>query len=242
MKNEAILPLELRKLGLSEKEARVYLIVLKLGYSSVQNIAEKVKISRPTVYEIIKKLEKKELIVRSSEKNKKYFAAQSPDYLLGILKRQKKELEEKERELIRIIALLRSEYYLQNKGEIKKYQGKSGIDVLFDDFLSTHSKEILVLISDEKIWPIRQRNRDYQKIKRRLGKIQVKEFLPISNADNYDYIERKQINFKKMFKFKGVVIYDKVIVFTSLRDYLLIGNREIIDLVKIFFNIIWESY
>ena len=227
-------------MGLTEKEARVYLAALELGYTSVQNIAKKAQISRPTAYKIIKSLEKKELISRTEEKNKRYFAAQSPDHLLGILKMRKKELEEKEREFIRIIAVLRAKYYLDDKREIKVYQNKIGLEVLLDDFLTTHSKEIYVLAIDEKIWPEKQRDKTYQKIKKRLGKIKVKELSLAKNTSPFVYLERKHFK-QSSFRFKGIIIiYDKIIILPPLKNYLLIDNKEVIDLIKSFFLLTWK--
>ena len=217
MKEIDVLPLEMRKLGLTEKEVRVYLAALELGYTSVQEIAKKAQVSRPTAYEIIKSLEKKELITQSKEKSRRYFTAQSPDNLLGILKRQKKELEEKEREFIRIIADLRAKYYLSDKREIKVYQGKSGLEILLDDFLTTHSKKIYVLARDNKIWPMSQRKAAYQKIKKRLGRIEVKEIIG-----------------KTGFK-ETVIIYDKVIILSSQKTGLLIENKTVVNLIKSLF-------
>ncbi len=235
-----ILPLELRKLGLAEKEVRVYLAALELGYTSVQEIAQKAQISRPTAYEIIESLEKKGLITQSKEKGKRYFAAQSPDHLLGILKRQKKELEEKEREFLRVIAALRTKYYLNDKKEIKVYSGKSGLEILLDDFLTTHSKEIYVLASDNKIWPSSQRESTYQKIKKRLGKIQVKELSPVKKKSPFPYLERKSPKqISSPFK-ETVIIYDKVIILTSQKTGLLIENKVVINLIKSFFLLIWK--
>jgi len=59
---ELPIELELKKLGLKEKEVKVYLAGLELGPNSIKNIAEKVKIPRPTVYEIVKKTGRKGII------------------------------------------------------------------------------------------------------------------------------------------------------------------------------------
>ncbi len=241
MKNTATLPLELRKLGLTEKEARVYLAALELGYTSVQNIAKKAQISRPTAYGTIKGLEKKELISQTKEKGKKYFTAQSPDYLLGILKRRKKELEEREREFIRIIAVLRTKYYLNDEKGIKVYQNKTGLEVLLDDFSTTLSRKIYILTTDEKIWPSIQREKTYQKIKKRLGKIQVKELSLTKNKSSFAYLQRKLFD-QSSFRFKGtIVICDKIIILPSSKNYLLIENKAVINLIKSFFLLIWKS-
>ena len=96
MKELEILPLELRKLGLTEKEVKVYLSTLELGYASVQKIAKQIKISRPTVYKIIKSLKEKGLVSESKDEQKRYFTAESPDKFLGVIRAQTREIEEKE--------------------------------------------------------------------------------------------------------------------------------------------------
>ena len=82
--------LELRKLGLTEKEVRVYLAGLELGPSSVQKIAEMAKITRPTSYEIIKKLEQKGLFAKTTQNKKRHFSAQSPEKNFGNFESSKK--------------------------------------------------------------------------------------------------------------------------------------------------------
>ena len=106
----SLIELELRKLGLTEKEVRIYLAGLELGPTSVQNIAAEARLTRPTTYEIIKKLEQKGLFAETGRKGKRYFTAQSPENILGILRTQKREIEEKEREFIRIISVLELRY------------------------------------------------------------------------------------------------------------------------------------
>lgn len=234
------LPLELRKLGLTEKEVRVYLAALELGHTSAQIIAQKAQISRPTSYEVIKSLESKGLIAESKEKGKRYFTAQSPDHLLGIIRRQKRELDEKERELFRIIAVLRDKYYSSDQREIRTYSGKTGLEILLDDFLTTNAREICLLAADDKIWPSCQREKAYQKIKKRLGRIQIKEISNQKDKSPFPYLERKSL--RQNYPFKGILlIYDKVIVISSLKDGLLIKNKTVVDLIKSFFLTIWQS-
>jgi len=208
------LSLELRKLGLSEKEAKVYLTALELGYTSVQKIAQHAEISRPTTYEIIKSLKEKGLITKSKDKQKNYFIAESPDNLLGILRRQKKEIEEKEREFIRIISALRNKFFLDDQKEFKIYKDKKGLEILLDDLLTTSSRKIYVLVNNEKIWPKKKRQNVYQKIKKRLGKIQITE---------------KKI----LIPFQGIaIIYDKVIILPDKSSGILIDNKDLINLIK----------
>jgi sugar-specific transcriptional regulator TrmB len=166
--------LELKKLGLKEKEIKVYLAGLELGPNSIKNIAEKVKIPRPTVYEIIKRLEEKELFVETKKRKKRLFVAQSPSQILRILRIKKREIEEKEREFARIVAILEAKYS-REKEKIRIFRGKEGKKAIIEIISLSPASEILIV--NPEINPISQREREkiYQSIKKRLGKIKVNE-------------------------------------------------------------------
>lgn len=166
--------LELRKLGLNEKEARVYLAGLELGPSSVQNIAKKAGLSRPTTYEIIKKLEGKKLFVELKLKQKRCFLAQSPEKILGLLRTQKKEIEEKEREFIRIISALEGKFTKEKEG-MRIFKGTDGLKSL-EEIISFSSTPSIIIVNPKAVpIPVAKRKNIFQEIKKRLGKIEVKE-------------------------------------------------------------------
>lgn len=71
----------LTSLGLNEKEARVYLATLTLGVSSVQKIAEKAGIKRPTAYIHILELLHEGFIQKVPSGKKEYYAACDPEIL-----------------------------------------------------------------------------------------------------------------------------------------------------------------
>lgn len=190
----APIELELRKLGLREKEVKVYLAGLELGPSSAQNIAQKAHITRPTAYEIIKKLKEKGLYTEEKQKGKKVFIAQSPERILGLLRVQKREIEEKEREFIRIIAALESKYLKEKEG-IKVFKGKEGLKVLKEIFSFTSTPEIFIINPQLNPIAVRERKKIFQAIKKRLGRIKVKEI---------------NTNLKG-----SLIIFDKVIFFPS---------------------------
>lgn len=171
----APIELELRKLGLTEKEVRVYLAGLELGPSSVQNIAQKAGLTRPTTYEIIEKLKEKRLFSETAkEKKKKFFVAQSPESILGLLRIQKREIQEKERELIRIIATMEDKYSKAREG-IKTFKGREGLKSL-EEIISFSSTPDIIIVNPGRLpIGIRRRKIVYQEIKKRLGKLEIKE-------------------------------------------------------------------
>lgn len=104
----------LLKLGLSEKEAKVYLAALELGSSPAAKIAEKSQVNRPTTYVILEKLCQIGLAT-SYEKGKiQYFTAEDPEQLQRLVDEEELILQDKLRVLKAIPHFL-------------PYQGKSGI-------------------------------------------------------------------------------------------------------------------
>jgi len=211
-----MLNLELRKLGLKEKEVSVYLAALELGFTSVQNIAKQAGLSRPTVYEIIKELIKKGLLREIKRQGavrgeRTYFAAESPDNLLGLLRVQKREVKEKEREFIRIISALRAKYNLTGQSEIRTFEGEE-IKVLLEDLAQSQTAEIYFIgpsAAAFKTWRTK-----LPAIKKRLGELKLKEI-------------------KRDIKGAGaLIIYDKLIYLPSPNQALLIENQLIAELIK----------
>lgn len=232
--------LELRKLGLNEKEVSIYLAGLALGPTSVQDIAKKAKVSRPTAYVIIKNLERRGLFAEVKQKKKKYYAAQSPDRILGLLRTKKREIEEREREFIRIIAALESKYS-QERGEIREYKGKEGLKVLKEKFSFTFSSDIFVLSSDANLKEIKEREEIYQRIKKRLGEIEVKEIYSkkIKPKPSPPWLQKK---FLSSLNLNGtLILFDKVIYLSPQKKKgILIESELIVALFKSLFFSLWN--
>jgi sugar-specific transcriptional regulator TrmB len=87
----------LQKLGFNEKEAEIYLEILKLGRATPARIAQNTGINRTTVYSSYKSLLKKKVIVEDLGHKYTYLAALPPENLEVLLEKQKKELESDEK-------------------------------------------------------------------------------------------------------------------------------------------------
>ena len=82
----------LRKTGLNEKESQIYLALLELGTASVQSIAFKAGIKRPTTYLVLDDLQAKGLVSEVPQK-KALYTAESPERLLGDLSKKEELLK-----------------------------------------------------------------------------------------------------------------------------------------------------
>ncbi len=90
---------ELKRLGLKDKEAAVYIASLELGPSPVQTIARKAKVVRATTYVILEALSKAGLVTQFKQGKKTLYSAEPPSQLLRLLEKQQEEIAEKQRDL-----------------------------------------------------------------------------------------------------------------------------------------------
>lgn len=111
----------LKNLGLSEKEAKVYLALLQLGPSTPYQIAKKAELKRPTAYMIAEELVEKGLIVHIPGEEKRKYIAKSPDVFI-------EEHEEKLKAAKEILPELRSfQKGTTEKPSILYFEGAEGI-------------------------------------------------------------------------------------------------------------------
>ncbi|KKR30424.1 MAG: Transcriptional regulator, TrmB, partial [Parcubacteria group bacterium GW2011_GWC1_39_8] len=89
----------LKDIGLSDKEAAVYLALLSFDKALVSDISEKAKIKRPTTYVILETLAKKGLVSESNIGKKTFYIAEPPEKLGLFVERQIHMLEENKKSL-----------------------------------------------------------------------------------------------------------------------------------------------
>ena len=126
----------LREFGLSEKEAKVYLILLRDGASTVTPLVAKTQLQRGSLYDILERLIEKGIISYVIKANRKHFEAIDPNKLLNIL-------HEKE-EMIKEILPKLLFYQKQDEAKVTVYKGQKGLRSLYLDVLK-EGKESFVM-------------------------------------------------------------------------------------------------
>lgn len=129
----------LEEIGLSDKEATVYLALLQVENSAITDLAKKTKINRTTVYPVLQSLEKKGLASEVQVGKTIHYQAAPPERLETYVERQKVILEEHASRLKDIIPQIKSTQ--REEGErpiVKMFEGRDGAISAYEDFYQMH--------------------------------------------------------------------------------------------------------
>lgn len=245
---------ELKKIGLSDKEAKLYLTSLSRGPETAPNLAKLSAIVRPTAYVIIDALIKKGLMSSYDQDKKTYFTAESPEHLLSLLRLQKKELDESEREIIKLIPELTALSNIKGeKPKVRVFEGKEGLKTVIESILKSKVKTISGITPVDSLFGLfpRKEHGEYMASPRVQKKIKAR--LIYTSSEGPIYREKDPANLRdslyineKEFPFKGGVdIYGNNVAFYSYRGNIMgviIENEDIAQTMQTVFDMIWKKY
>ncbi|MFH0803661.1 MAG: helix-turn-helix domain-containing protein [Candidatus Tagabacteria bacterium] len=244
---------QLKQLGLSGNEAKVYLASLELGEATVQEIARKAGVNRPTTYVQIESLIKMGLMSSVEKKKKRFFFAASPNLLSRLLDKKKIEIETKTRDFGKILPELISIFNIgssKGKPRVMFFEGKEGLKTIQDDILRSQFKsieEFIPLDDTYKVFPPAPRDHRHR-MAEKLNKIPEKVIYTSQKgpilAPKEKFIERRFIPPEKFSFHTEMVIYGDKIALASHKNKLIgiiIDSKEIAESLKSIFNLAWEA-
>lgn len=153
----------LKNIGLTPKEAKVYLAALELGPSPASDIALRAKVNRVSAYDILEKLIKRGFINSYSQKRIRYFSATEPDILRQDIRKKYLDFKEALPDLRR----LHGSTYIPR---IRYYEGLDGVKRVYADTL-TAKTEIFNYADSKSIrefWPNYDQEYVDERVKRRI--------------------------------------------------------------------------
>ncbi len=242
---------ELQSLGLSDKESRVYLASLELGPETVQNIAKKAGVNRPTTYVQIELLKQKGLMSEVEKDKKTLFVAESPDRLSSLLNTYQQELEFKKAEIGRILPGLSELFQIAGeRPKVRFFEGVEGMNALMEDFLKSKPESVQSVVNLDKLFetfPNYENQYSQKRIDRKVvtNVIYTRKNGPIENAsDPAKFRVARYIAPEKFPISADMTIYgNKVGLFTykTKAIFIIIENEEIASLFKGMFHAVWNS-
>jgi sugar-specific transcriptional regulator TrmB len=241
---------ELKNLGLSDNEAKVYAAMLELGPSSVLEISAKAGVNRPTTYVQIESLKKKGLVSTQTKGSKQVLIPESPEHLQDMLDSQIHAIGGQKEILSKVLPDLLSLYQsLGTRPQVRFFEGTEGLLRMQDIFLKSGHKEVLAIESLDDIFRIFPKHQDTYSSRRVKNKIHSKLIYsssqgPILKANDEAMLrETRFIPVEKMPFSGDVVIYGSSVAITSLRGKIsavLIEHHDIAESFRGFFKFLWE--
>lgn len=249
------------KIGISNKEASVYITLLKLGGAYPSKIAEETKINRSTVYKILLDLSIKGLVNEIERKNKIYYQVESPNKLLKFAKKQVDLANGQLKNINKIMPDLDGIHAMfLNKPKIFYFEGLSGILSIYEDHITTTKKYKMLAFANatelENILP-KQFFAYYIKTKNKL-KITTRGIITGSEKNN-TFIERMYASYNKdmipktkivptgNFSFKGeLTIYkeNRISIVNLNKQHLtgiIIEDEAIFNMMTMLFELSWNG-
>ena len=241
---------QLKNIGLTDNEAKVYLAMLELGPSPVLEIAAKAGINRPTTYFQIEALKKMGLVSLQNKGSKQLFVAESPDQLEFIINRENKIVEQKKSELANILPELKTLYNLaEDKPQVRFFEGIDGLVKMQDEFLKSKPQEILAITSADdvfKVFPKQLENYTPERVKRKIRS------RVIYTSSQGDFLKEKDKEMLRETKFvdpkdlpfnADITIFGNSVGIAALKGKLsgtIIEHKEISDSFKGLFEFAWK--
>jgi predicted transcriptional regulator len=133
---------QVEELGLSNKEARVYIANLMLGPAGVQQIADTSGIKRVTTYVILEALVNLGLVSQTNKTKKTLFNAEAPDNLRRLLEKREESVREQKQQLNELLPQLSQLTMLPKEApSVKFYDSAEGIRTVMKSVIADAIKE-----------------------------------------------------------------------------------------------------
>ncbi len=238
---------DLIKVGLTNKEAKLYLALLELGDANLQRIVEKAKLKRTTVYGVLDSLKEKGLVSATKRGKRTYYYAENPHQIKTLLEEKMSILNNIMPELLSITNLI------DKKPTIKYFEGWEGIKNIYRDTLNYKNRELLSWTSPDaiKYFDIDWLWKEYV-LKRIKNKIWSRAFAPdtkeMRHVQGYDKEHLRQLRLvaleNTLFFEVEINLYggNKVGIMSFQEEFgLIIESKKIYNTLRAIFEMHWVS-
>lgn len=243
-----ILPLLLQQIGLTDKQARVYVACLELGSTTAQMIAKRSGVSRSTAYFILEELACMGLISFFDKEKIRHFTAEDPRRLFQETQHRMDTMERVFPELERLWG------QRQSKTSVRFFEGLQNIKKMYDELLTLNLKEYWVFGSSE-YWKKADEAwfTDYMRRRADAG-IRICLLADDAPGTRWQMAYEKKIGgarvkiipkkFTKMFPLTSdtTILPDRVIFQNYGREMtsVVLYSKEAADLMRLWFLMTWE--
>lgn len=242
-----------KKLGLDEKEAEIYLTLLKYGASPASVIATKVSLKRTTIYYSLDNLIKKNFVKQTIQHGIKYFIPTDPEDINRVIEGQINKLNTLKKDLKTNLAVLQT---LKNesteKPKITYYEGSEGAKKAYEDIIDSET-EVLEIDLPDDIHKSLSEEWVHDFVRRRIeAKVFLRALIPETEVSK-NYLLNDPAEFRKCIALppelklpmhSTISIYDNKINIINLKHNpfgIIIENRFLAETMRTLYELAWES-
>ena len=241
----------LHKLGLNQKEAGVYQLLLANPNLTASQVSQKFGESRTNTYMLLESLKARELVEEETTQPVKRYSAADPRNLQKILAAKQQELRQTQASLSALLPQLESSYSLgQHKPGVVYLEGLDGFRSFLDDMAKTKDATVWLWASSKSY-----RGSDMRPIldkgiqKRRARGIKTNAIYPKQGRDWRVKEEAAAQNFEIRFwgdepTLGEIVLYDNRVAFTVYEPALvvtIVTNDILAATFGAIFRQMWQS-
>ncbi len=240
---------KLQSLGLSDKEAKVYVAALFLGPSAVQKISEQADVNRATAYVILDQLADLGLVSQSTENKKTVYVAEGPSALNRLFERQAEQIVQRREELKELLPQLeqtqRSE--ADKAPVVRFYKGVEGVRAAANEaqrraHIGDVGYGVVNYDEVEKIIPDIMKSNPTQRLKKKRSSKIIYSYRGDFPSD--PKLLRETIKVNEPIK-ADVSLHEDVVAFVTYagKDSIgvIIESKEIVGVLRQLFEMAWSN-
>lgn len=243
----------LARIGLSEKEVAVYLEGLQHGPMHATALAKACALTRPNVYDVLKRLGEKGLCSQLGALYGRKFKMSAPSEVQVKLNRERKLLEQLESELVLLtpaLDALRGKEYAEYP-KVEYFEGREGLRALFDATLRGEKRTISATASIADVIDLLGDDYAKQYVKCRVEKSIKSRTLRFQKGEIIDpFYSKPQRGLEIRYAPPGLVIRavmliwdDKVSIIPSRTEHLgiIIHSKGFAETMQSWFDFFWKT-
>ncbi|MFB6182382.1 MAG: TrmB family transcriptional regulator [Candidatus Magasanikbacteria bacterium] len=237
--------------GLDNVQIKVYKKLVKVGESRVPDLVDALELSRASIYDALKELQNKNLIVDRKEGRKTYYKSEHPDKLHELVEDKKREMKTKSNRMKEVIDKLKGDYMKQsNRPGVRVFEGKEGFkEAMYDNLEAEEIYSIVDVVSTTDF--INEINKEYVEERKRRG-IKKKMLIRRSKED-IEQIKKQGSDLSEVRILpesfpafdSSVQIYNNKVGYFTLREEqilaVIINDPAISQMNKNIFEHLWQQ-
>lgn len=235
------------RLGFSDKEAAVYVALLRLGTAAAPEVAETTGLNRPTAHDTLEHLGRAGLVTAYIERDQRRFSAEPPERLLNVLHMQRREVTMREdiasRLLPRLVAVSTSS---AAKPKIRYIEGITGLRNMQREY-ECYEGDIMQLVGYDAYRTIEDRGmtEEHHEMLTGAGKNRIRSIV-VTDA-NVAFPKLAHVEFRRVspsvISVQGEVTvwHDRVVLFSYANGIIAIeiASKTIADTVRGILELAW---